>query len=237
MPSANADLSGKTILVTGASSGLGQAIAIACCAARGRVVLLGRDVGRLEATRSSCSGEGHIIRAADLSDLDAVPSLVSDICRAVGPLSGLVHSAGVHGYTPLRVITRKHMEGFFTVNAAAAVMLVKGLSARGNHHPGASAVILSSVMGRVAMPGTTAYCMSKGAVEQAVKAMALELATVPIRVNAIAPANIEGPMTQKAMAVLGQEQAQAVRRDHPGGFGAPEDVAAAAVFLLSDGSR
>ena len=225
------------MLVTGASSGIGRAVCVACAQAGARLILVARDVGRLEQTRDSCAGDAHAIRPADLSDLDALPKLIRSICKEHGPLSGLVHSAGLHQLKPLRVLKRSDMETLFGLNAAAGVMLVKGLSARGNYEPGASAVLISSVMARVAQSGAIAYCMSKAAVESAARAMALELLAQEIRVNCVAPAMVETAMTERALSLVGPEQSERILRHHPMGLGKPEDVAGAVCFLLSDASR
>lgn len=231
------DLSGKTVLVTGASSGIGRAICVACAQAGARLVLIARDVARLEETREGCAGGAHVVWPADLSDLDGVPKLIRSICEEHGPLSGLVHSAGLHQLKPLRVLKRSDMETLFSLNAAAGVMLVKGLSGKGNYGPGASAVLISSVMARVAQSGAIAYCMSKAAVESAARAMALELLPQEIRVNCVAPAMVETAMAERALRLLGPEQSERILRQHPMGLGKPEDVAGAVCFLLSDASR
>ena len=231
------DLSHKTILITGASSGLGRSIAIVSAAAGARLVLLARNQERLQETCDLCSSQGHVIRQADLEDLAALPLLIGQICQEVGPLSGLVHSAGVHRLVPLRATQPKHLEEMMRINAFAPAMLVKGLSLKGHHQAGASVVLLSSVMGRVGKPSALGYAMSKGAVEQAVRTLALELAPQGIRVNAVAPALIETPLTQRSLAPLGEEERSRILAEHPMGLGRPEDVASAVVYLLSDASR
>ena len=231
------DLSGKTILVTGASSGIGRAICVACGLAGARIVMVARNVERLAETRNMCAGDGHEIRVLDLEDLDAIPRCVRDVCKEVGPLSGLVHSAGLHQPCPLRAIRSKHLLAIFSVNSAAGVMLVKGLATKGNCGPNSSVVLISSVLGHAGQPGAIGYCMSKGALEAAVRAMALELADGGIRVNAIAPAVIETPMSVEFFKSLGAELSERIRAKHPCGLGQPSDVANTACFLLSDASR
>jgi NAD(P)-dependent dehydrogenase (short-subunit alcohol dehydrogenase family) len=231
------DLRNKTILITGASSGLGRAIAISSAAAGARLVLLARNEERLRETAGLCSGQGHVLRLADLENLAALPALIGHICQEVGPLSGLVHAAGAHRLVPLRATQPKHLEELMRINALAPAMLVKGLSLRGNHQAGCSVVVLSSVMGRVSKPSALGYAMSKGAVEQLVRTLALELAPLGLRINAVAPAMIDTPLTKRALAPLGDDERNRILSEHPMGLGQPEDVAAAAVFLLSDASR
>ncbi|MBT3279186.1 MAG: SDR family oxidoreductase [Phycisphaerales bacterium] len=230
------DLTDKQILVTGASSGLGQSIAIHAAQAGANVILLGRNPERLDETASQCDGRGVCVQM-DLMDLDALPKLVQSLAKEHGPLSGLVHSAGVYQNVPLRAIRGEKLQSTLALNVSAGVMLLKGLSVRGCHAETASAVFLSSVMGKVGQPGLAGYCMSKGAVEQAVKALALELQPDGIRVNAIAPSAIQTPMIDAAFATLGEPEREAILSTLPSGLGQPEDVAAAAIYLLSDASK
>ena len=234
------DVKNKTILVTGASSGIGRAIAVACAQGGARVVLLARNVERLEETRALCGEGGHAVYSADLNDLDSISSLVRRVSQEVGPLSGMVHSAGLVRLKPLRALRGKDLEEIFRVNAAAGIMLVKGFSARGCHVLPASAVLVSSVVGRVGNPGQVAYCASKAAVDNAVRAMALELVADRIRVNAVAPAGIDaaGQLKSANAAALGALfLSDKVLAAHPSGLGTCEDVAGAVLYLLSDASR
>ncbi|MCY2930928.1 MAG: SDR family NAD(P)-dependent oxidoreductase, partial [Planctomycetota bacterium] len=125
------DLAGKSIVVTGASSGLGRAICSACAKAGARVILVARHPERLAEAARECGEGKHLVFPADLSDLDAIPRLVRAISKETGPLSGVVHSAGLHQPAPLRAVNAKHLEAIFQPNAIAGVMLVKGLAAQG----------------------------------------------------------------------------------------------------------
>lgn len=227
-------LSGKVVLVTGASSGLGRATAEACARVGAKVVLSGRDPQRLVETQEACGGTSHPVFPADLGEPNAVNTLIRSIAKQVGPLSGMVHSAGIHSLKPLRFLRASDITEMLSVNAVAGVMLVRAISMKGAHEPGASLVLLSSVMGRVGQPGAVAYCMSKGALEAAVRAMALELAHEGIRVNCVAPAMIDTPLASRVLQTMGSELSAAVVKMHPLGLGKPEDVAAAIVYLLSD---
>jgi NAD(P)-dependent dehydrogenase (short-subunit alcohol dehydrogenase family) len=231
-------LDDKLILVTGASSGIGQSIAIESAQAGARVVLLGRNEDRLAETVAQCDGRG-IACPFDLThDLDAIPKFVRGLAKEHGPFSGIVHSAGVYKNIPLRAINSKMILDMLSLNSLAGVMLAKGLSIRGcSAEEGASLVLLSSVMGHVGQPGLLGYSMSKGAVEQAVKSLSLELQSDAIRVNSIAPASIHTPMTDQGFASLDDDLQKNIMAMHPGGFGQPKDIAAAAIYLLSDASK
>jgi len=226
----------RTIVVTGASSGIGRAVSVACDRAGASVVLIGRDETRLAETRGMCKNS-PLVWPCDLSDLDAAAKVVRSIVEQTGPLSGLVHCAGIYRNCPLRAVRGKTLRSIMDINAFSGVMLTKGLAMKENALPGASVVLFSSVMGHVGQQGLVGYCMSKGAVEQATKALALELQKDEIRVNAVSPATIQTPMSEKMFSVLDEHQREAIGRAHPGGLGSPEDTTGAVVFLLSEASR
>lgn len=230
-------LDDKLILVTGASSGIGQSIAIEAAAAGARVLLLGRNEERLQQTADRCEGRGIPVPCS-LDDLDALPKRVRNLAKEHGPLSGLVHSAGIAPTIPLRALKAARIRQVFDLNAIAGVMLVKGLIARGAHTQPASCVFLSSIGGRIGTPSHTAYCMSKGAVEQATKVLAIELQAEGIRVNAIAPSLLRTPMlSEGGESTMSEETIANLLETMPGGLGEPEDAAAAAIYLLSDASK
>jgi NAD(P)-dependent dehydrogenase (short-subunit alcohol dehydrogenase family) len=231
------DLSGRTVLVTGASSGIGREIAILLSQLGGRVVLTGRSEERLKETAGMMEGSGHREEPFDLSDVDAIPGWMKKVAAGTGPLHGVVHSAGLQITKPLRMITRDSFEEKMRVNAGAAVGLTKGFRQKGVCAPGGSLVYLTSVMGVVGMPGQIEYACTKGALVALTKSAAVELAREGIRVNCIAPAMVETPMGKKFNESLSQEQLEAVRKMHPLGFGLPRDVAYAAAFLIADTAR
>lgn len=226
------DLTGKNILVTGASSGIGQGIAVAAAEAGAFVVLIARNEERLHETAERCGGK-CAIEPFDLMELDKLPRFVMNLAKKYGPFSGLVHSAGIAVQQPLKIVRSASLLEMMSINFISAVMLVKGLSAYGAYNEnGTSVVLLSSVSGIVGVPGQLGYCASKSALELASKTMALELIPQKIRVNTIAPANIRTPMVE-SFAALSTD----VEKKHPSGFGDVCDVAAGAIYLLSDASK
>lgn len=231
------DLTGRRYLVTGASSGIGQATAVCLSQLGAHVLVAGRDAERLTATHQLLSGTGHVCVAADLTDAEALPGWLKQLAADHGLLDGLVHSAGAHAMRPVRFQSSEQFEQLQRINVTAAVALAKGFRQKHVRAPRGSLVFVASVMGLVAQPGVSAYCASKGALLSLTRALALELASEQIRVNAVAPGQVLTEMTLRQKESLPAEQFAAIERMHPLGLGSPEDVAAGIAFLLSDASK
>lgn len=232
-------LEGKTILVTGASSGIGAALSLAIAEHGGRVVAHGRDRDRLAGLMARLSGEGHVAIERDLgAETSGVELWVDEIVAEVGPLSGFVHSAGISRIEPLKVMDGVGLDQMWRLNVASALMICKGLRKPKNHVRGASVVFLSSVAALMGRPGQIAYAATKGALVSMTRAMSMELIRDGIRVNSVAPALIETEMYQRMIAgAVPSEISQAIVAQHPMGLGKPEDVSALICFLLSDEAR
>jgi len=232
------DMTGRAVLVTGASSGLGQATAVLLSRLGARVLLLGRNVDRLEKTRCEMAGEGHALVSFDLNESAAIPDLLGKQASEFGSFAGIVHSAGVTQTKPLRVCSAVDFEGLYRINVVAAAQLLRGATRRGVTAPeGCSAVVVGSVMSVVADTCLSAYSASKAALTGLVRAAALELARDKIRVNAVLPGHFESPMAEKNATQLLPEQIRAIEQRHPLGIGRVEDVAGAIAFLLADTAR
>lgn len=231
------DLTGRAILITGASSGIGRQTAIQLAELGARLVLVGRSADRLQETAARLAGEGHRIEPRDLGQVDEIPAWLKAVCQETGPLNGLVHSAGVHLMKPLRFMSPREFADVMTVNVTAAAALLKGFRQKGVRGTPASAVLISSVMGTVGQAGVTAYCASKGAVCSLTRSSALELADEEIRVNCVAPGWVQTEMADRAASTLTDEQLKEIRRMHPLGLGDPADVANAVAFLVADAAR
>lgn len=230
-------LGGKLVLVTGASSGIGRAVAVAASRLGARVILGGRRADALAESRAALSGDGHLVAPFDLTDVDAVPAWVKALVAEAGaPLDGVVHSAGVGRPTPLRVLGRAAVDGIMTPNVYAALALLRAVSAKGVGRDGASVVLMSSVAGLVGTPGLVAYSASKAALTAIARSAAHELGGKRIRVNCVAPGYVETPMLDEARASLSGDFA-ALEKRHFLGFARPEEVAIAVVYLLSDAAR
>jgi NAD(P)-dependent dehydrogenase (short-subunit alcohol dehydrogenase family) len=231
LPSARLD--GKVAIVTGASSGIGHAIAEAMSEAGAKVVLAGRDEERLRACADACPGETRTV-AVDLVADEAPQRIVSEAIEAFGRLDSLIHSAGVFWPNPLGEAPLEDFDMQWRVNVRAPYALTQAALP----HLGRDSTIIfvSSIAGVVAFPNSAAYCASKGAVEQLTKALAVELSPQGIRVNGIAPGNIRTPMNEELLKDKDWEQMYVDGTPY-GRIGTVEDVAPLAVFLASDAAR
>jgi NAD(P)-dependent dehydrogenase (short-subunit alcohol dehydrogenase family) len=228
------DLTGRCILVTGASSGIGRATARLLSQLGARVILAARHRGRLEETAAALEGTGHRIEPYDLHQVESLPEWIGRIAAEVGPLSGLVHSAGVQDTMPLRYLRLEKWNAMMQVNLTAALMLAKGFRRKGVCVPRGSIVFVSSILGLRGAEGESAYAATKGALIAAVRALALDLAAERIRINCVAPGHVEDTGIALRMAERLPDSVPEIRASHPLGLGKPIHVAHAIAFLLAD---
>jgi len=231
------ELTGHTVLVTGASSGIGRETAILLGQLGARVILVARNETSLVKTLSKLEGTGHHIEPFDLTGVEKIPGWLKKIAAKFKNISGLVHCAGIQITSPLRYIRMEDIDATLCINLKAAISLTKGFRQKTVCANGGSIVYLSSVMGLVGQPAQTAYVASKGALVALSKAMALELARDSIRVNCVAPAVVQTAMTEKLRDTLTPEQFELIVSHHPLGIGKARDVANAIAFLLAETGR
>ena len=224
-------LEGKTILVTGASSGIGKATAIECSKLGARVVITGRDEARLQQTLSSLEGEGHVVIAADLGD-DGIRFLV----ERVPVLNGIVHAAGISDTVLFQFLKKERLENIFNINFFAPVVLSQLLLKKKLLQKGGSIVFLSSIDGPVtAHIGNSMYSATKGALSAMMQNMSIELASKGIRVNAVLPGMTETPLIHNDD--ITQEQLNKDMELYPlKRYADPREIAWAIIYLLSDAS-
>lgn len=228
------DLSGKRFLITGASSGIGRACAIAASSMGASLVLTARNDDALEETRQQCRSGEHIIFSGDITNADFIIELVT----RSGKIDGLVHAAGVAPMCPTAVLTRNELESSFQINYFSFVELMRFYARQKYRNKAFSAVVISSVSALIGWPGGVAYCGSKGAVSASVRAMALELAPKGVRVNAVCPSNIRTPLYLSGAVEVNDDVAlQELIKKQPLGLGEPEQVAWPVCFLLSEAAN
>jgi gluconate 5-dehydrogenase len=231
-------LDGRIALVTGSSTGIGLALARGLAQAGARVVLNGRDAGRLEVAARTLADEGIATHRSrfDVTDAAAVESAVADVEAKVGPIEILVNNAGGTRramFTELtqddwHAVMRLNVDGLFIVGQAVARRMVP----RGRGR----IINICSIMSELGRPGTSAYTTSKGAAKMLTKAMAIDLAPLGINVNAIGPGYFRTELTAPLVADE-KFSAWLTGRTPARRWGEVEELAGAAVFLASEASR
>lgn len=231
-------LENKTILVTGASSGIGRQCAIDCSKMGAKVVLLARNEARLKETLSMMEGEGHLLVSQDLTDFEALPQLVKDIVGKVGPLDGALHCAGISNTEPLKLVGVERLEEFFRANVFGAIELTREICKLKNiNKEGASIVFFSSVMGVVGESCKSTYSLTKGALISGMRSLAVEYAKKKIRFNCVSPGVIETPINANQAYMKDPELRAQYEAKHLLGIGQCTDISNACIYLLSDASR
>ena len=224
-------LEGKTILVTGASSGIGKATAVACSQMGANVLLTARNQERLLETKKTI-GSVQDPFAADLTSSEDVEELVGKLPE----LDGVVLCAGQTQTIPVKFAKRDKFTTTFEINFFALVEFNRLLFSKKKLKKDASVVIISSIGGlRIFNSGNMIYGTSKAALDSYMKYAAREFSTRLVRVNSVCPGMVETPLIHAG--VYTEEQlAEDVKKYPLGRFGRPEDIANAVVFLLSDAS-
>ena len=224
-------LEGKTILVTGASSGIGQGIAVTCSKMGAKVIINGRNTIKLQETSSLMEFDSAIIMAGDLTDAETLVSLVG----ALPKLDGVVHCAGIGQRIPCKDLQEENLNQVMEVNFKAPVMLQAELLRQKKINKAASIVFIASIASWSPSFGNSVYSASKGAIISYANCLALELAPRKIRVNCISPAMVWTDLILSDGTDVDQlkedEQKYPLKR-----YGTPEDIANLAVYILSDAS-
>lgn len=227
-------LEGKCILVTGASSGIGRGIAVACAKMGAKVVLSGRNEARLQETLSSMDGEGHVVLCGDLNSEDTRKELV----EKMPVLDGVAYCAGISQIQMAKFMDQSSLEGIFKTNVFSPLLLNTLLLKKKKIKKNSSIIFISSISGVYrSQIGEGSYGATKAALAGFVKSLALELSAQGIRVNTIHPGVVETPLLEVSNGTFGKEELEALRQKYPlKRFGKPEDIANCAVYLLSDAS-
>ncbi len=221
----------KTILVTGASSGIGRGIAVACSKMGAKVIISGRNESKLRETLSLMEGENHTTMVGDLTNESVLATLV----KSLPTLDGIVHCVGIGQRIPCKLLKEADVDCVMNVNFKAPVLLQSELLMQKKINKNSSVVFIASIASWSPSLGNSIYSASKGAIVSYANCLALELAPRKIRVNCISPAMVWTDLIMNnnidESKLKEDELSYPLKR-----YGQPEDIANLAVYLLSDAS-
>jgi NAD(P)-dependent dehydrogenase (short-subunit alcohol dehydrogenase family) len=222
----------KTILVTGASSGIGRATALECSKMGAHLIITARNEERLNETFIALEGSGHQKIIADLTAREDIETLVA----MVPQLDGLVNNAGIDKIAPIQFIVENDLDAILKTNALVPVFLTQRLFKKKRINKNASIVFVSSIGGVFSItPGSTMYGMSKSAVNTFMKFAALEMAQKGIRCNSINPGMIKTPLINDS-AYSSEDKERNIAKYPLKRYGLPREIALGVIYLLSDAS-
>lgn len=233
------NLVNQKILIVGASTGIGRAAALQLSNQGAKLVLIARSEEKLKEVIRNCKGEGHTYYALDVKDAKTLEEVIDSSARLKEePFTAFLYSAGKEGTIPLKFLKYDILSEILQVNTIPAILIAKILLKKGNFsNNGGSMVFISSIMGSLGQPAKAAYCMSKGALISASKALALELANKKIRVNCISPGMVTTEMSSKILDSISDESIAEIKKMHPLGIGEVSDVVNGIEFLVSENSK
>ena len=224
-------LVGKKILVTGASSGFGAAIAKQCSEFGASVILTARNKSRLEISYCELTGTGHSYQTCDLlndNDLD-------DFVKKMPIVDGIVLSAGITEILPVKFINKKSISKLFQVNTFSSFLLLQKILEAKLINKGGSIIFISSISTHHVDVGNSLYSASIGAINSFAKVLALETAKMKIRVNCVEPGFVKTNFLENSPISI--EDLKKEEALYPLGFGLPSDIANGVIYLLSDASQ
>lgn len=228
-------LNNKTVLITGASSGIGKATAILASQMGATVIACGRDIGKLQVTMSLLKpSQNHQFIVADLSDTNHL----TDFVKKCPNVDGVVHCAGIVKPVPVKFIQPKHIEEMFSINYNSVVLINSYLLQQKKINNAASIVLISTISTQHSYFGGALYISSKGALEAYARSLGLELVNKKIRVNTISPAMVKTEIYENTLkSTLNEAHSKKYESTYPLGIGEPIDIANSIVFLLSNASK
>ena len=231
-------LADRTILITGASSGIGKECAIQCAAQGARVIMMARRTDALEEVRSQLHGNDHIIISIDLMIFDEIRCAFDRLASEIKVIHGFIHSAGMETTQGINLLNHDSAMRVMSLNWLAALEITKRITKKSflpNDYM--SIAYISSISSQVGKAALSVYAASKGALVSSAKSLAVELAKKKVRVNTVSPGLIVTDLTREYLASLDSEQYSERTKDYLLGLGEPIDIANACVFLLSPASK
>jgi NAD(P)-dependent dehydrogenase (short-subunit alcohol dehydrogenase family) len=226
----------KVAIVTGGGSGIGLAIAEKFTQAGIETVIVGRDEKKLKQAKEKLGQNCHPM-VCDLANLSSIPSFVCDVIRQFGQIDILVNNAGINMKKIIEEVTDDDFQKVITTNLTAVFVMSREVVKQMVKQKSGSIINISSMAAQYGLPKVIAYSASKTAVDGMTRAMAVELGSKGIRVNAIAPGFIITDMTDKALNSDPERKAKVFDRTPMGYMGQPSDIGDAALFLASDAAK
>ncbi|MDD3739291.1 MAG: SDR family NAD(P)-dependent oxidoreductase [Lentimicrobiaceae bacterium] len=226
-------IKGKTILITGASSGIGKQVAIDLSKMGAKVVIVGRDKTRTEETYNLLENSEHKFYCLDLTDGEKQDELVEQLPQ----LDGIVHSAAITHHLPAKFVSHNDIDNVFSINFNAIVELNSKLLRKKRIAKPASIVHFTSLASKYPYYGGSIYAASKAALEVYSRCLAIELADRQIRVNCVQPSFVKTPMVETATNNIGYDVVESSKRLMPLEIVDIEDVSKTVSFLISDASK
>lgn len=227
------DLSGKTFLITGSSSGIGRQTAITISEYGGQLIITGRNKERLNNTLLELKGDNHVKISADLSKPEDIDELINDVPQ----MNGIIHCAGITSHIPSQFIKPKHISQIFKVNYEAPVLITSKILKQKKLLKNSSILFISSITTKQPYFGGSIYVSSKSAIEGYSNVLSIELATKGIRSNCISPGYIKTAMIEESEATVSKEVMDKIEKGQLLGAGETNDVANAIIYFLSDASK
>jgi NAD(P)-dependent dehydrogenase (short-subunit alcohol dehydrogenase family) len=226
-------LQNKTIIVTGASSGIGKQIAITLSELGACIIAVGRNEKRLQETFDLLSGQDHKIVSLDLTDVFKIKTFVSELSS----VDGVIFAAGVAEFLPIKFINTEKILQILNINLISVINLTQMLLREKKVNKYGSLVYISSISAKLGVPGTALYAASKSGLNAFVRVAASESAKLKIRANVICPGVVLTPMSEKSFSILSKEEIYGELNNYPLGFGEPIDIAGLTAYLSSDISK
>ena len=230
------DFSGKRILVTGASSGIGAAVCRTLSDAGAEVIMVARNAEKLASAAESMGIQAYY--PVDLSDVPGIAAQMEAIVKERGPLDGFVHSAGIGTVRPIKMCTYDYMKQMMDINFFSFIEIIRTITKKKNFNEGMNIVGISSVASLEGNQSKTGYCASKAAMDGAIRCLAKELAPKKIRVNSVMPGITRTAIFDQIMDNGGDsEDLKGILQRQYLGVCEPENIASTVAFLLSEESN
>lgn len=230
------DFTDQRVLITGATSGIGESTAVKLSKQGASIIIIGRDKSRIDAVLQKLDGNGHKGYVKDLAEDGGYKEILDDIVSDGKKINGFVHAAGVSTILPVGLLKKSTMDESMTINYYSFAEIV-GLLSKKKYHEKTNIVGISSIAVDYPNKCLGTYAATKAAMNSLVKALAIEMAEKDIRINTVMPSSTNTRMLQESFKEEKASNLDSILNKQVLGLAEPEDIADAILFLLSDASR